>query len=130
MITKFCLVDSIQLLTQQLKTCSRLYCCFLGKNTFLGLVGSHQNSSLFEGAFKLQSSYFSRQSKSLEKYFHDIVTDGKSDTILTLMKGSIKVEKILKNNMDCIPSPSPSVKIQIVGSKICLRCKSKTLLGF
>ena len=52
LIRKFCLVDSIQLLTQQLKTCSRLYCCFLGKNTFLGLVGSHRNSSLFEVAFK------------------------------------------------------------------------------
>ena len=29
--------------------------------------------------------------------------------------------------MDSIPSPS--VKIQIMGGKVCLRCKSKTLLG-
>ena len=28
-----------------------------------------------------------------------------------------------------IPSSSPSVKIQIVGGKVCLRCKGKTLLG-
>jgi hypothetical protein len=28
-----------------------------------------------------------------------------------------------------IPSPSPSVKIQIMGEKVCLRCKGKTLLG-
>ena len=28
-----------------------------------------------------------------------------------------------------IPSPSPSVKIQIMGWKVCLRCKGKTLLG-
>ena len=28
-----------------------------------------------------------------------------------------------------IPSPSPSVKIQIMGGKVCLRCKSKTFLG-
>ena len=28
-----------------------------------------------------------------------------------------------------IPSPSPSVKIQIMGGKACLRCKSKLLLG-
>ena len=28
-----------------------------------------------------------------------------------------------------IPSPSPSVKIQIIGGKHCLRCKCKTLLG-
>ena len=29
----------------------------------------------------------------------------------------------------CIPSPSLSVKIQIMGGKVCLRCKGKTLLG-
>ena len=38
-----------------------------------------------------------------------------------------KVEKILKNSLDSIPSPS--VKIQIIGGKVCLRCKDKTLLG-
>ena len=31
--------------------------------------------------------------------------------------------------MDSIPSPSPSVEIQIIDGKICLRCKGKTLLG-
>ena len=40
-----------------------------------------------------------------------------------------KVEKILKGSLDLIPSPSLSVKIQIMGRKICLRCKGKTLLG-
>ena len=40
-----------------------------------------------------------------------------------------KVEKILKGSMDSIPSPSPSVKIQIMGGKVYLRCKGKTLLG-
>ena len=40
-----------------------------------------------------------------------------------------KVEKILKDSLDSIPSPSPSVKIQIMGGKVCLRCKGKTLLG-
>ena len=29
-----------------------------------------------------------------------------------------KVEKILKDHMDSIPSPSPSVKIQIIGWKV------------
>ena len=28
-----------------------------------------------------------------------------------------KVEKVLKANLDSIPSPSPSVKIQIIGGK-------------
>ena len=40
-----------------------------------------------------------------------------------------KVEKILKGSLDSIPSPSLSVKIQIMGGKVCLRCKCKTLLG-
>jgi hypothetical protein len=41
----------------------------------------------------------------------------------------MKVEKILKASLDLIPSPSPSVEIQIMGGKVCLRCKGKTLLG-
>ena len=39
-----------------------------------------------------------------------------------------KVEKILKRILDSIPSPSPSVKIHMMGGKVCLRCKGKTLL--
>ena len=38
----------------------------------------------------------------------------------------IKVEKILKGSLFSIPSPSPSVKIQITGGKVCLRCKVVT----
>ena len=41
----------------------------------------------------------------------------------------LKVEKILKGSLYSIPSPSPSVKIQNMGEKVCLRCKGKTLLG-
>ena len=40
-----------------------------------------------------------------------------------------KVEKILKGSLGLIPSPLPSVKIQIMGVKVCLRCKGQTLLG-
>ena len=40
-----------------------------------------------------------------------------------------KVENNLKGGLDLIPSPSPSMKIQIIVGKICLRCISKTLLG-
>ena len=46
-----------------------------------------------------------------------------------ILKNDCKVEKILKSSLDSIPSPSPSVKIQIMGGKVCLRCKGKTLLG-
>ena len=41
----------------------------------------------------------------------------------------LKVEKILKGSLDSIPPPSPSVKFQIMGGKVCLRCKGKTLLS-
>ena len=41
---------------------------------------------------------------------------------------SVKVEKILKGSLVSIPSPSPSVKSQFMGGKVCLRCKGKTLL--
>ena len=34
-----------------------------------------------------------------------------------------------KGSLDSIPSPSNWVKIQILGGKVCLRCKGKTLLG-
>ena len=39
------------------------------------------------------------------------------------------VETMLKGSLDLIPSPSPAVKIQIMGGKVCLRWKGKTLLG-
>jgi len=39
-----------------------------------------------------------------------------------------KVEKILKGSLGSIQSSSPSVKILIMGGKVCLRCKGKTLL--
>ena len=34
----------------------------------------------------------------------------------------------LKGSLDLIPSPSLSAKIQIMGRKVCLRCKNETLL--
>ena len=40
------------------------------------------------------------------------------NVLLTIV---IKVENILKGSLDSIPSPSPSVKIQIIGGKVYLR---------
>ena len=55
---------------------------------------------------------------------------GNLNTKKTSKRGKIcKVENILKGSLDSIPSSSPSVKIQIMGGKICLRCKGKTLLA-
>ena len=34
---------------------------------------------------------------------------------------TLKVEKVLKGSLDTIPSPSPSVKTQIMSWKVCLR---------
>ena len=56
----------------------------------------------------------------------------KGGQILSFFKDNwtlIKVENMLKGSLDSIPSPSPSVKIQIMGVKVCLWCKGKTLLG-
>ena len=39
----------------------------------------------------------------------------------TLKEVNGKVEKIQKDRLDLIPSPSPSVKIQIIGGKVYLR---------
>ena len=47
----------------------------------------------------------------------------------TIASYLIKVENILKGSLDLIPSPSHSVKIQIMEEKVCLKCKGKTLLG-
>ena len=40
-----------------------------------------------------------------------------------------KVEKNLKGSLDSIPTPSLSVKIQIMGGKVCLMSKSQNVAG-
>ena len=52
-----------------------------------------------------------------------------SEIYVHTLKLRHKVEKILKGRLDSIPSPSHSVKIQIMDGKVCLRCKDKTFLG-
>ena len=42
---------------------------------------------------------------------------------------AFKVEKTLKGSLILILSPLLSVKIQIIGGKVFLRCKGKKLLG-
>ena len=62
-------------------------------------------------------SFFQRKSNLETKVNH----------VTAVEKCLDKVEKILKGSLDLIPSPS--AKIQIMGGKVCLRCKGKTLLG-
>ena len=47
--------------------------------------------------------------------------------LVSFLSPLCKVKKILKGSLDSIPSPS--VKIQTMGGKVCLICKGKTLLG-
>ena len=49
------------------------------------------------------------------------------DELIKIDKWKVKVKKILEDCRNSIPSPS--VKIQIMGGKVGLRCKGKTLLG-
>ena len=58
--------------------------------------------------------------------FVELICFGMTEIILP----NGKVKKILKGSLDLIPSPSPSLKIQIMGGKVCFRSKGKTLLGF
>ena len=66
------------------------------------------------------SHFWCRKCHILPLFFNSIHVQGIS---------KFKVEKILKGSLDSIPSHSPSVKIQIMSGKVCLRCKFKTLLG-
>ena len=66
--------------------------------------------------------------KSGMELFVDMSITAQSDKILLIITRD-KVEKILKGSLDSIPSPSPSVKIKILGGKVCFRFKGKTLLG-
>ena len=66
--------------------------------------------------------YILRDSSSKRLFRHFLIENSYSYLLC-------KVEKILKGSLDLIPSPPPSVKIQIMGGKVCLRCKDKTLLG-
>jgi len=50
--------------------------------------------------------------------------------VLTKYENVIVVKKkTSKGSLNLIPSPLPSVKVRIMGRKVCLRCKGKTLLG-
>ena len=55
------------------------------------------------------------------------LTDRATTVTSTRTTRKFKVEKIFKGSLASIPSPS--VKIQIIGGKVCLRCKGKTLPG-
>ena len=55
---------------------------------------------------------------------------GTGQNATQLLADGGKVKKNSEDRPDLIPSTSPSVKIQIMCGKVCLRHKGKTLLGF
>ena len=55
------------------------------------------------------------------KYFQNFNTHIKK-------KESAFFSNISKGSLDSVPSSSPSLKIQIIGKKVCLRCKGQKLL--
>ena len=84
--------------------------------------------------FCLPRGYKKLETPITEGKYRKSTTSHNSIPLLLLVSNHIigdnfKVEKISKGSLDSIPSPSPSVKIQIKGGKFCLRCKGKTLLG-
>ena len=111
----------------QFLTANRLYycCCFELPPGPTIIVASVQAS--FTGCAENGGrSFFNLPNMAWESI---IATDIYLTTMLHLSKVTKdKVEKILKGSLDSIPSPSPSVKIQVMGGKVCLRCKGKTLL--
>ena len=113
-----------------------------------GLIESYTSTFIFQvkkgqaAKFSDVESTASSQSELVlmaqEQYLTTILERTETNTLETLerirraevkFKISGKVEKILKGSLDLMPSPSPSVKTQIMGGKVCLRYKGKTLLG-
>ena len=62
-------------------------------------------------------------------YMYRVTKNCTDYTLLHVWLSLFKVENILKGSLVLIPSPSTSVKIKIMGRKVCLSCKGKTLLG-
>ena len=97
-----------------------------------GENGSRMSQSHFNGTFV---GFWSCSTKLASHYFMHFDSRKEQDHrgIPPSYTGGVlrdhKVEKILKGSLDSIPSPSPSAKIQIMGGKVCFRCKGKTLLA-
>ena len=73
----------------------------------------------FDGRINFLHVKIAKQT-SILNFVHDLADKSVIDFVC-------KIEKILKGSLDSIPSPS--VKIQIMGGKVCLRYEGKPLLG-
>ena len=103
---------------------------------FLGVIGLKMKLKLYNlelQSFIRLSSIFKKETIIMKSYnvtiLSKIAWNAPDWHIWEHFKHFIKVEKILKGSLNLIPSTLPSVKIQIMGGKVFLRCKGKTLLG-
>jgi hypothetical protein len=89
---------------------------------------SKSQEKLFSSTLQLSSDTRSKRRAELyyteKQYFCPVFV---RFSVLKVCSG--KVKKLLEDSLDSILSPSPSVKIQIMGGKVGLRCKGKTLLA-
>ena len=102
----------------------------LWTNFLFQLMGLHFNQKVEDHHAQDQKTHYTRllQKKGCQIYM--VRETSRSMTKLVSDKVHLfKVEKILKGSLGSIPSPSPSVKIQIMGGKVCLRCKGKYIAG-
>ena len=94
---------------------------------FLSVIGLKMKLKLYNlelQSFKRLSSIFKKETIVMKSHnvtiLSKIAWNAPDWHIWEHFKHFIKVEKILKGSLDFIPSPSPSVKIQIMGGKIYL----------
>ena len=102
---------------------------FLFSATVLSLLMSKMGRKDFSRRDRLRWSWVIRLTCYTLKRFIWRKKDAteKGARIFSIARYPCKVEKKLKGSLDLIPSPS--MKIQIMGGKVCLRCKGKTLQG-
>jgi hypothetical protein len=96
------------------KGCLSLFHHSIDMRTALGLSISCRKN-LFLLKFSNKNSFFPHEMDKLTVVLTSIKRLNKERQPL------VKVERIEEDSLDSIPSPSPSVKIQIIGGKVYLR---------
>ena len=106
---------------------SRIHRTELAVSNAVGPTASHYYKHLEKFLFKIPEDIIGLPIFQLIKIKDANIESTKIKDKKFLGKCFLKAEKISKGSLDLIPSPS--VKIQIMSGKVCLRCEGKTLLG-
>ena len=124
-----CPLCIFRLLSQNTNLLSLTNCeaCF---SLLLALAFKDQHYDFIINAYRSEALTYIDRSVLLNIELHSPYTYCVTQGLAGLSEsGFFKVENILKGSLDSTPSPLPSVRIQIMGGKVCLRCRGKTLLG-